>query len=179
MLEDVKKDVLKQTVFRKYSEKTLYEIEYGIRKFEDQDGYFSVVAHLYEMTKNGEKDKRRRDSGWFGTVNGTIVSQACKKLADIASFHLRHYDGSPMYPVDNGMFFLGYSQYSKGFDLKAVCDHFMITEAEAVKLHDCMETIQGKLNKLEYLQNLIDTEYRHRWRQEAEKIRLKYGLIEE
>lgn len=95
---------------------------------------------------------------------------------------MRDLEGKPSYPLTNGMYFLGYDSntgsYNRWedakFNLEAVTDHFLITEEEALQLHETLEGMKDA-DRVSYVKGYIDA-LKPIWKQKADALRKKYGV---
>ena len=169
----------KTTVIKKVTltGKTIIEVEYGLEYLKGNDhSYFFITGTEYHANSKGEKDKRYKDRLTCGAI-GDKIARRDKKFADINTMHLRSFDGSPMHPVENGLYWLGCTKW-EGFNLKQVCDHFMINEDEAYRLRDIIHAENDRDKQREILKDIIEKSYKKVWKEKATEIIKKYGLDE-
>lgn len=174
-VEQMNTSIIKHANVRNIKDKTVVDVEYGLEYIKgNKDAYFFITGTEYHANKNEKRDARYNDCIQCGAI-GEYICTLNKDFNDLNSFHNRYADGSPLYPVENGLFWLGCTKYEP-FNLKYVCDHFMINEQEAYRLKDIIYSEKDDNKKREILQNIIDTEYKSKWLAEAKRIRDKYNL---
>lgn len=169
----------KTTVIKKVTltGKTIIEVKYGLQYLKGNDqSYFFIGGTEYHANSNGEKDKRYKECITSGAIGDRIVKRD-KKFADMNKMHLRDFDGTPMHPIENGLYWLGCTEY-EDFNLEQVCDHFMIDEKEAYRLRDIIHAENDRDKQREILRDIIEKSYKKVWQEKATEIIKKYGLDE-
>lgn len=174
-VEQMNTSIIKHSSIRNIKDKSVVDVEYGLEYIKgNKDAYFFITGTEYHANKKGERDARYNDCIQCGAI-GEYICTLNKNFEDLNSFHGRYADGSPLYPVENGLYWLGCTKY-EDFNLEQVCDHFMIDENEAYRLRDIIHNETDKEKQKEILKNIIDTEYKSKWLAEAKRIRDKYNL---
>lgn len=148
-----------------------YTIEYGIR-----EGRFIATGEGSRILKSGRKSKRIEIVGRIDEITEKVLGE------DFVSFILRNIEGKPMYPLENGMYFLGYDSITgkhnlwedSTFNLNAVMNHFLISEEEAMRLHTTLEEMDDA-DRVSYVKGYIDA-LKPEWKQKADALRKKYGV---
>lgn len=153
----------------------ILEVEYGLQEFDGQMPYFSLTAMGWKANKKGKKDARYHDCVFGGCCHEQIL-KAAPEFADLARLHLSHIDGSPMYPVENGLYHLGVTSFSDVvYNREACMHHFRISADESDKLHKALFSFSTDEEKRAFLERKV-AEMRPRWKAEADAAIQKYGL---
>lgn len=170
----------KTTVIKKVTlkGKSIIEVEYGLEYLKGNDqSYFTITGTEYRANGKGERDRRyTRGCITSGAIGDRIVKRD-KYFTDINTMHLRYFDGSPMHPIENGLYWLGCTKY-EDFNLEQVCDHFMIDEDEAYKLRDIIHAENDRDKQREILKDIIEKSYKKVWQEKADAVIEFYGLNE-
>ena len=169
----------KKEIAKDFKERIFYEIEYGIEdSIKGQTPYFSITASGYNMTKNGNRDRRYIDCICCGIMSDTILKLK-PDFALMLKMHLRNINGEPSYAFENGIYFLGYSSngephnYSKSAD-EVIADHFMITVDRVAKIRAEMANLSAE-SRVDYVKALVE-ELKPVWKAEADKTIETYNL---
>ena len=175
MLEKDKTTIIKHAMVRNVKDKTVIEVEYGLHYIKgNSSSYFTITGTEYRANSNGERDMRYKDSIQCGAI-GEYISKLDKHFIEMEKMHLRDYDGSPMHPIENGLYWLGCTKYEE-FNLKNVCDHFMIDEKEAYRLRDIIHAENDRDKQREILKDIIEKSYKKVWEEKAKRVRDYYCL---
>lgn len=170
----------KTTVIKKVTlkGKSIIEVEYGLEYLKGNDqSYFTITGTEYRANGKGERDRRyTRGCITCGAIGDRIVKRD-KYFTDINTMHLRHFDGSPLHPIENGLYWLGCTKW-ENFNLKQVCDHFMIDENEAYRLRDVIHAENDRDKQREILKDIIEKSYKKVWKEKADAVIKFYGLNE-
>jgi hypothetical protein len=90
--------------------------------------HFSLTVHAYR----GRVDL-------YGGADHETALKHFPELAPIAALHLADENGVPMYAVENGAYWLGFTEYVDAEDLSTFARLWRITEAEAAAIrHACV-----------------------------------------
>lgn len=155
-------------------DKMYYTIEYGV---EDGDvGFFVATGEGRRILKSGRISRCVEVAGRIDEITEKVLGK------DFVSFILRDVEGNPMYPLENGTYFLGYDSNTGShnrwedakFNLDAVTDHFLITEEEALRLHTILEEMDDA-DRVSYVKGYIDA-IKPMWKQKADALRKKYDV---
>lgn len=122
---------------------------------------FHLVGDIYDF------DKRKKDNC---VTCGCIHEHIAKHFPDLAKFiplHCCNYLGQPLYPVDNGLYYL--KQGVETGDFSTVCKQMRITPGEAAIMSDAARLDDKKLFKYW----LFGLGIVARWKQEADEF-IKY-----
>jgi hypothetical protein len=115
-------------------ESKIYESEYDGRvRFTVEGGLHYIKGNIapYFSLTYWERTTRGRDIG--GGAGHDTILQHFPKYADMAALHLCDIDGAPTSTVENGLYYLGATEW-QGFDAGAVSRHFRISESDALTL---------------------------------------------
>ena len=127
--------------------------------------YFSVLHKEGRATKSGMLDKRYAICECACSSN---VKSIFPELKELFEFHLRHEDGTPMYEIENTLYFIK----EKNVDL--VMNQLLISEKEAKSL---IETLDGDGEDKEGLAKYIRVNHLHeKWLAKANELKEKYNL---
>ena len=141
----------------------IYEINVNLTKIGDQKPYFSVLQKTTRCTKSGSPDKRYRPCECACSKH---VESVFPELKELFEFHLRNEDGSPMYEIENTLYFM------RENNVEAVMNQLLITENEAKKL---IRTIDG--NDKEGLAEYIRANnLKAKWLSKANELKGKYNI---
>ena len=128
-------------------------VDAGLRQLGEQAPYFTITGkyrNYYDETES------------CGCIHDKIL-QYFPQLEDFVRFHCRHMDGSPMYPVENGWYFV------QNHKVSALADHLLVTEEEAQKvIDDCSRDKEAFV--------AVVKSHEDRWKAEADALIKKYKL---
>lgn len=113
---------------------------------------WSVTGEIYTCSKNWNRVAKIA----FGAI-GYEISKYMPDLKDFVDMHLNNYLGQPMYPVENGMYWLKN-------DIKKGMDYLGITEEEAKALY------VDSGDKLYFKYQLFNLGIVDRWKEKSEKL---------
>lgn len=125
--------------------------------------YFSITGDIWKYNQELEM-KTGRDCIVGGCIHEEIL-KAFPNMADLVALHLSDIDGSPMYPVENGWYYL---QNPQTYNLSVTAKHLRVSLEEALRIQ---ENINTKGKYASYVESC-----RERWLEEANRAILKYGL---
>ena len=131
-----------------------------LTQFKGQAPYFSITGEVYTYGKRG-----RPAFVSCGCCHDSI-QRITHKFDDIIALHLSDMDGTPMYAVENSLYWLEH----KGW--QAMQSYLRATYEEALEL------IKLSKDKQVYT-DYIDKHLRPRWKQEAQAVIDKYNLTVE
>lgn len=116
---------------------TRISVEAGLHQLGTQAPYFSVTAEI--------REPRRHDISAGGCMHNDIAKY-WPELRPIIALHLSDEYGVPMHAVANGLYHLGYGEYSK-WDPKIAASHFRTTEKEVGELKERIRSDSGHNGK--------------------------------
>jgi hypothetical protein len=171
--------MIEKTIAKDFKKRIFYEISYGIDDtFKGQIPYFTMTASGYNMTKNGNRDRRYRDCICCGTMSDIILALK-PDFALMSKMHCRTINGEPSYAFENGIYFLGYSsngephKYEKSSD-EVIARHFMIAIDRVAKIKAELAELSAK-DRIDYVKALIN-DLKPMWKAEADKTIETYNL---
>ncbi len=126
--------------------------------------YFSITATIYEG---------RRDVG--GGMMQDEIAQFFPELDEVLPLHLSDNNGIPMHCAANGLYHLGFGEYSK-LDLEVAAHHFRISVDDARRLRESI--MSGSGHDPDAYANAL-AEMLPRWKQEAERAIAKLDELGE
>lgn len=110
--------------------------------------YWSITGEIYEKRRNGR---------YYEYYYGCIHDEILKRFPEFKTFvnlHLSDYEGTPMFAVDNGFYFMKKNEHDKAIN------YLRVTEKEYNILQKTKDKLHFKY-KL-YTLNIVD-----RWKQES------------
>jgi hypothetical protein len=172
--------MIKKAIAKDFNERIFYEIDYGIDDtIKGQMPDFTMTANGYNMTKNGNKDKRYKDCVCCGTMSDIILALK-PDFALMSKMHCRKINGEPSYAFENGICYLGYSPSNgephkyKKFSDEVIARHFMITVDRVAEIKVELAELSAK-DRIDYVKALINN-LKPMWKAEADKTIETYNL---
>ena len=157
-------------------------VEYGIDNCNPskQPFSFSITATIYRNASFNTDDR------YFlagGCLHDKIEKYCRGQFSDLIRFHLRHEDGSPMYPVENGMYYANAAIFGKSSKnhlteeegKKALANHLLFSDEETNALLARVIEYPTDKQRKQYLSNVIE-ETKTRWKAEARRLKIKYNF---
>ena len=133
-----------------------------------EDGYFSVTGKVFKMTKKGKADHR---SYLMAGAIGDLFAKTFPQYKDICDLHLHDVDGSPMYAVENGLYFIENKKYAAD----AISSHFNIFNEEATQLRDSVLELETEEERTKFVSDFVESK-RNDWKAYADACIKKYNL---
>lgn len=157
-------------------------VEYGIPNCSpgNKPYSFSITATIYRNASFNTDDR------YFlagGCLHESIEKYCPGQFSDLIRFHLRHEDGSPMYPVENGMYYVNAAIFGKSAKnhlteeqgKKALADHLLFSDTETAALLAKLIEFPTDEQRKKILSDVIE-ENRSRWKAEARRLKTKYNF---
>ena len=157
-------------------------VKYGIdnRNPGKQPFSFSITATIYRNASFNTDDR------YFlagGCLHNEIERYCPGQFSDLIRFHLRHEDGSPMYPVENGMYYVNAAILGKSSKnhlteeegKRALAEHLLFSDEETAALLAKIIEHPTEEQRKNFLTSVIEKN-RSRWKAAARRLKTKYNF---
>ena len=143
------------------------KIKYGIDDdYPDQLPYFSVTCMGYDSYGRNV----------IGGADDKNILRACPELKNLCHMHLRDIEGAPMYPVENGWYYVSDEKLHDGFNegnrRSTVAKYLDIPQDFANRIVDSYQA--GRLTKADFV-GIVEMQ-RPTWKLQADAVIREYGL---
>lgn len=152
-----------------YKNKLAYNVNVTIHGDENEHRYFSITGNVRRLTKKGTPD--RRGSVYNGAIADRFV-KAFPKYKELCDLHLCELDGSPVYAVENGVYYI---EHDEKYSFAVIANHFHISTKEAIALYNAVNQLETKEEKIEYVKSFVESK-RADWQAVANKYIKEYNL---